>query len=362
MNERILKISLVAVLLSLAIAAPAQAGRYHVYSCRMPDGGVAPTDGWSGTKSGGPSRYVTNTANRAARFLPRWAIRRRTREHGSIATWTFAGPAGETLVGATLWRAGDAFGGSAVNASFQFWLSAPKRTRSRSTNVSTALGCPDEGTIGDPFAARKRGRYPTAKPGSHTLLARSRVAEPTEASNAPTGQGDPNNYAAALYLYAADLTLEQTAGPTVSAVGGELASASTVTGTTDVTFTASDPGAGVYETVFSVDGKVVQASVPDEAGGSCRNVGQTTDGLPAFLHLQPCPASVSADVGFDTLDADARRAPPVVSGPRRGRQLGAGPRPDDHGPRHPGAGLRSRAWRGSRRVRRTASARARRRC
>jgi hypothetical protein len=29
-------------------------------------------------------------------------------------------------------------------------------------------------------------------------------------------------------------------------------------------------------------------------------VGQTTDGLPAFLYLQPCPASVSADMGFDT--------------------------------------------------------------
>jgi hypothetical protein len=29
-------------------------------------------------------------------------------------------------------------------------------------------------------------------------------------------------------------------------------------------------------------------------------VGGTTDGLPAFLYLQPCPASVSADVGLET--------------------------------------------------------------
>ncbi|MCU1490544.1 MAG: hypothetical protein JWM85_1949, partial [Acidimicrobiaceae bacterium] len=105
---------------------------------------------------------------------------------------------------------------------------------------------------------------------------------------------------AALYLYAADLTLEQTTGPTVTSVGGELASASTVSGTSDVTFSANDPGAGIYEAVFNVDGRVVQTSVPNEAGGSCRNVGQTTDGLPAFLHLQPCPSSVSTDVGLDT--------------------------------------------------------------
>ena len=38
-------------------ASGAQAGEYHVYGCRMPDGQVAPADGWSGTKSGA-FRYV----------------------------------------------------------------------------------------------------------------------------------------------------------------------------------------------------------------------------------------------------------------------------------------------------------------
>jgi hypothetical protein len=112
--------------------------------------------------------------------------------------------------------------------------------------------------------------------------------------------GDANHYAAAVYLYAADLTLEQGAGPSASGVGGELASSPTVGGTSDVTFSASDPGAGVYEAVFSVDGQVVQSSVVDENGGRCRDVGQTSDGSPAFLYLQPCLGSVSADVGLDT--------------------------------------------------------------
>jgi hypothetical protein len=114
------------------------------------------------------------------------------------------------------------------------------------------------------------------------------------------GGADPNNYAAVVYLYAADLTLEQSAPPTATNVSGELASASTVTGTSDVAFDASDPGSGVYEAVFSVDGQVVQSAVVDENGGRCRNAGQTTDGLAAFLYVQPCPASVSADVGFDS--------------------------------------------------------------
>ncbi len=115
----------------------------------------------------------------------------------------------------------------------------------------------------------------------------------------PTGQGDPDNYAAALYLYAADLTLEQTAGPTVTSPAGELATAPEPSGTADLTFTAADPGSGVYEALVTVDGHPFQSTVLDEAGGRCHDVGQTTDGLPAFLYLDPCPASVSADLPVD---------------------------------------------------------------
>jgi hypothetical protein len=116
----------------------------------------------------------------------------------------------------------------------------------------------------------------------------------------PDGTGDPNNYAAVIYLYAADLVLEQTAGPSVGGVGGELATAATVSGTSKVGFAATDPGAGVYEAVFTVDGQVVERTPLDENGGKCVNVGQTSDGLPAFLSPQPCERSVSADVGLDT--------------------------------------------------------------
>jgi len=118
--------------------------------------------------------------------------------------------------------------------------------------------------------------------------------------NCPQGKADPNGYAAVVYLYAADITLEQTAGPTAGSLGGELASAPIVSGTSDLTFNASDPGSGVYQAVFTVDGQVVQRTVLDENGGRCRNVGQAADGLPAFLYIQPCRASVSSDVAFDT--------------------------------------------------------------
>jgi hypothetical protein len=73
-----------------------------------------------------------------------------------------------------------------------------------------------------------------------------------------------------------------------------------VQGQSDLAFDATDAGSGVYQALFSVDGQVVQRTVLDSNGGRCRDAGQTTDGLAAFLYLEPCQPSVSVDVGFDT--------------------------------------------------------------
>ncbi|MFZ2112985.1 MAG: hypothetical protein WAU77_04555 [Solirubrobacteraceae bacterium] len=114
------------------------------------------------------------------------------------------------------------------------------------------------------------------------------------------GEHDPNGYAAVVYLYAADLVLEQTSQPKVSEVEGELATATTLSGTDDLSFHAEDGGSGVYRAVFTVDGTDVGATVLNSNGAHCQNVAQTTDGLPAFLYLRPCPENLRADVPFDT--------------------------------------------------------------
>jgi hypothetical protein len=116
----------------------------------------------------------------------------------------------------------------------------------------------------------------------------------------PDDEGGKITYDAEVELYAADLVLSQPTAPTVSSVGGGLAEDSTVEGTSDVAFHATDSGSGVYEVLFQVDGNLVDHTVLDENGGRCRNVGETTDGLPAFLYTQPCPAELSADMPFET--------------------------------------------------------------
>ena len=297
MTQRIHKIILAFVVLSCVMPGVARAGRYHVYSCRTPSGAAAPVDGWSGSKTGSFS-YIHDTCGEpGGSLLAALGDQPIRTANTDIASWEFAAPAGEILAAATLWRAGDAYGGSAINASYQFWTAAPGEHEIFDQCIN-GLGCSHEGVIGEPLESANRLAIPSPRLGTH-IFARASCGGAAE-YECPAGQGDPNNYAAALYLYAADLTLEQTAGPNVSNVGGELASATAIAGTTDLTFTATDPGAGVYEAEISVDGTPVQTTVLDEAGGHCHDVGQTTDGLPAFLYLQPCPSSLSADVGLDT--------------------------------------------------------------
>ena len=281
-----------------AATSSASAGEYHVYSCRTPSGEPAPADGWSGSAVG-PESIDQDTCSQPGGALIaglRGGFARTA--NSDSAKWAFEAPAGEAIAAATLWRAGDADGGAAIDASYQFSLAGPSEVESFDA-CSYLAGCfTGVGAIGQPLSPENRMAEPTSNLGSHLYATAS--CGGVSPYSCPTGDEDPNGYAAVVYLYAADLTLEQTAPPTASNVSGELATASTVSGTSDVAFSASDPGSGVYEAVFSVDGKVVQSTVLNEDGGRCRNVGGTSDGLTAFLYVQPCPASVSADVGFDT--------------------------------------------------------------
>ncbi len=304
MLKRALRTARLVALASLVVwataiaASSAQAGEYHVYSCRTPSGESAPADGWSGSQTGAETLAQDTCGQPAGALIAALRAGTARTANADAATWTFTAPPGETLAGATLWRAGDAEGGAAVNATYEFWLAGPDELEPFD-ECSYLTSCPGErGETGNPLSPDNRVVEPGADLGPHIFV--RATCGGVAKYNCPDGAGDPSGYAAVVYLYAADLTLEQSAPPSVSSVSGELVSAPVVSGTSDVAFSASDPGSGVYEAVFSVDGGVVQRTVVDENGGRCRNVCQTTDGLPAFLYVQPCAASVNADVGFQT--------------------------------------------------------------
>jgi hypothetical protein len=289
--------ALCAIALLGGAAGAAQAGEYHVYSCRTPSGAVAPTDGWTGSVSGASdvAEDACKTGGALTAALSDGSTHAATTD---TATWHFSVPSKDTLSNAVLWRAGDADGGFATNATYEFWFAAPADTEVFDECVyefGCQVGSADQST---PLSKENRVEVPAKNLGDGLYMNASCGGISTY--KCPSGKGDANGYAAVVYLYAADLTLEQTAQPVVGSVSGELATSSTLSGTADLSLNASDPGSGVYQAVFTVDGAPAGRVLLDENGGRCRDVGGTGDGLPAFLYLQPCAGGVSADLPFDT--------------------------------------------------------------
>jgi hypothetical protein len=295
----ILKTTCLFVLLSLAIAPPASAGEYHVYTCKTPSGEPAPVDGWSGSVKGTSDVYTIDSCPLSGGALIAGLGDETTHlAEYDLASWTFSAPPPERMVNATLWRAGDADGGSTAENSYEFSISDPGEV-GFDEDCRYWSGCTAGlGDFSEPFSAANRVEASSNNPASQLSLSAS--CEGTKNSQCPSGHGDAEAAAADVDLYAADILLEQAEGPTVREVSGPLATESAVEGMSDVVFSASDPGAGIWEVTFSIDGKVVQSVVPDENQGRCKNAGQTTDGLAAFLYVLPCPRTESADVGFDT--------------------------------------------------------------
>lgn len=293
----------------LALApAGASAGRYHVYSCRMPDGQVAPTDGWTSTTSPASATVIATDTCAGGGALTAALGDGVKHAVNASAAWSLVPPSSEVITAATLWRTGEAEGGANANATYYFWLlrdspgTGTPEPFSECVYISKCTAEVGEEMQPLAFANLVTVPLPAGGGGLSRLSAVAACGGPSESYLCPEGERDPGVFSAAVKLYAADLTLEQTAQPTVTpgTVGGELATASKLSGTASVTFEASDAGSGVYEAIVEVDEQAVGSTVLDSNGGHCADVGQTTDGLPAFLYLQPCAPVASADVPLDT--------------------------------------------------------------
>jgi hypothetical protein len=286
------------VLVALGCAA-AMAGGYHVYSCRTPSGAVAPVDGWTGyvAPGGAYDQYALNTCESGGALIAALGDATVHAVEIDTASWTFNAPNGEAIVGTTLWRVGDNDGGNIVNATYEYWLAGSTEFDPFDSCIY-AFECEREGDPTQPLSSSNLITAPVRDLGRY--INTNVYCGGAPGHDCPAGKGDANGYASAVYLYAADIILDQTVGPTATNVSGELTTAPTVRGSSDVAFDASDPGSGVYEAVFTVDGQVVQSTVVDANGGRCHDVGGASDGRPAFLYVQPCKPSVSVDVPFDT--------------------------------------------------------------
>jgi len=289
----------VALAAGCLLASPANAGEYHVYSCRTPAGAAAPTSGW-GPSTNGPWMEVTNNCGENEGALTAGLDGEVSHPANiSAATWIFSAPAGTRIAAAKLWRSTYARSWEPGNNSTETQLEAPGDTTTADvfSQCVRSGGCESVGSSSVPMSAANLVVAPSTNLTEATHLY---VTASCGGGNGTSCPAIGSGYSVAISLYAADITLADDTPPTFSSVGGSLAAGGTISGVGDISFSADDTGSGLYEAVFSIDEKAVSRQPLDPGDESCRNVGGTSDGTNAFFEVEPCPLALSDDLSFNT--------------------------------------------------------------
>ncbi len=105
-------------------------------------------------------------------------------------------------------------------------------------------------------------------------------------------------FAAEVGITSAQIVLSTNAVPSGSGFSGTLLN-ETVTGKGTLSFTAKDPGPGVYRAKVLIDGHEVWAGTPSLNEGKCVVTG-TYESVRAFTYAQPCPAEAAVHAEVET--------------------------------------------------------------
>jgi hypothetical protein len=303
-----LLLSIIAVVLAAPAIQPstAIAGAYDVFSCSQPNGAAASTEGWTPTASNAD----VATENECGEGGYMWAavIGNKAVPVGSEAVWAFVPPAGTLIHEATLFRTfnngdnedtGDAFTFENLKSPYRF---SPPFER---CGVSAAYhyDCSSTGLFMGRFAANTEIVVPSKDllperggpaPGIY-MVAGCWGGTGGSEEHCEGGTTGPIAFAG---LASARITLEDNTSPKVIVVGGTLTTGTELEGEQNLASTGTDTGAGIYQALLEVDGKVAQTTAVGSNGGHCESVGQTSDGRPAFIHPVPCALEVNNQFVF----------------------------------------------------------------
>jgi hypothetical protein len=106
------------------------------------------------------------------------------------------------------------------------------------------------------------------------------------------------DFAAEAEISSAQIVLATNAVPAGAGFSGTLLG-ETVTGKGTLSFTAKDPGPGVYQARVQIDGHGAWASTPILNEGKCVSTG-SYEGARAFNYAQPCPTETAVHAEIDT--------------------------------------------------------------
>jgi hypothetical protein len=299
-----LLLSILVLLLAAPTVQPASAiaATYDAYSCTQPNGAPAPIDGW--TPFSNNANMVAESGCAQGGWLAAGMLGWKEVPVAAESGWTFLPPAGTRVTQATLHYQYDNSDWQDTGTATAFEsLEAPYRGSRPFMNCVHAEACccnqtPFEGRVSKanlvsvPAADLEPERIPgggTGPPAGITMV--TGCENPNGGANYCDGASI--KYAAVALMSMATITLEDASPPQVTVVGGTLTTGAELEGTQTLALTGTDSGSGIYKAILDVDGKEAQSTVVDNNGGHCENVGQTTDGKPAFLYVVPCALEVN---------------------------------------------------------------------
>jgi len=273
-----------ALTLATALSAAAPAHQMTLFSCHTPNGQPVGYDGWTISRTGQSRMSATNTCaeNNAGTMGLELAASPYGYPNGAVIEWVFSAPSWATIAKYTI----------QVPDSFTYFSNAGIVGQALIQASDESDPVYDYRNLGGGSSGPVRvERTP------------SDAVEWIEVNASCDGEGGPcpaNTRISRMDVASSALVLNDSTIPVVTGLAGGLLSGSTLSGTAEVSFTASDKGPGIYSAWLVLDGKSEPRVLLDSNNGWCVDLGQTTDGTRAFAHPIPCAESVSASLTLDT--------------------------------------------------------------
>ena len=278
-------IALASIIAALCInAAPAGAGTYDVWSCRLPDGSVAPLDGWQyeGTGTG---------ANQCPQFGFSAAFPTSPVAATATAGWTFEAPQNLSIYAYELYRSARAgVGSDGAHRAYALYHDAPlfEPLVHLWEFCIPSNNCYEQGRPfpGDPMAVDNR--VARSDLNLKNLILRMECKKWTgEALDC--GPAEPGG---ALGIARARISLSDAIPPSLDPPSGSIVTeGAEVEGIQAVQVSAHDEGGGILRFSVLVDGSSAMEETLEDVAPSCRS---------PFVKVVPCARSTTRTIAFDT--------------------------------------------------------------
>lgn len=293
-------LGLLVALFALLPAAPAEAGTYTYYSCRLPDGERAPAVGW--TSVAGYQNASNPVSDCGSTGLTVGLVGDRDQPVGARMSWVFTPPLDTTLQSFTVWRSMSAIAAPEYNSSPGNMITWPDDPITSAHDSCFAVShCTATGSSGSWDAAGNVFNSGEIADATHVYF--TTMCGGITGWTCPARSSSPMSQ---MRVHAFRAYLDDSSAPDVKSVGGSLVATGTNSGRRSLSVRATDVGSGVYRALVEVrragqpSFDVLKAQVVDDNEGRCAPLDFDPSTQYEFKYPVPCKLSASGDLDLDS--------------------------------------------------------------